>query len=75
MRKILLMSLLLSPTLLVGQIEKLTLNDLVSGAGGYVRGRGGEGQLSPDGQYALSLENGRLTLKPVDGGTEKILAS
>ena len=75
MRKILLISLLLSPTILVGQIEKLTLNDLVSGVGGYVRGRGGEGQLSPDGKYALSLDNGRLALKPVDGGAEKILAS
>jgi dipeptidyl aminopeptidase/acylaminoacyl peptidase len=75
MRKILLMSLLLSPTVLVGQIEKLTLNDLVSGAtAGYVRGRG-EGQLSPDGKYALSLENGRIALKSVDGGPEKILAS
>src|SRR6202042_352539 len=75
MRKILLMSLLLSPTLLIGQIEKLTLNDLVSGAsGGSVRGHG-EGQLSPDGKYALSLENGRIALKPIDGSPEKILAS
>jgi hypothetical protein len=75
MQKILLVSLLLFPTLLVGQIEKITLNDLVSGAGGYVRGRGGEGQLSPDGQSVLSLDNGRLALKSVDGGAEKILAS
>ena len=75
MRKVLLVSLLVSPSLLVGQTEKLTLNDLVSGAiGGYNRNHG-EGQLSPDGKYALSQDGGRLTLKPMDGGPERILAS
>jgi dipeptidyl aminopeptidase/acylaminoacyl peptidase len=75
MRNIYLLPLLLSSTLLFGQAQKLTLDDILGGPGVGVayRGRGGESELSPDGAYKLSHENGRLTLKSVTGGTDKIL--
>jgi dipeptidyl aminopeptidase/acylaminoacyl peptidase len=69
---------LLSPLLLAGQAEKLTLDDLLDGGlvgGGYGRGRGGESQPTPDGKYLVVQEHGQIALKPIDGSPEKLLTS
>jgi dipeptidyl aminopeptidase/acylaminoacyl peptidase len=77
MRKILIAALLLSPTLLLAQTEKLTLDDILGGAGGGAgyRVRGGEALTSADGNYRLSQQGGTITLKPLHGGEDKVLAS
>jgi dipeptidyl aminopeptidase/acylaminoacyl peptidase len=78
MRRILIAALLLSPALLVGQTEKLTLNDILTpafGGGGYGRRGGGESQTSPDGKYTLSQTGGQLTLKLADGSDPKVLVA
>jgi Tol biopolymer transport system component len=70
--------MLLSPMLLAGQAEKLTIDDLLDGGfvgGGYVRGRGGESQQTPDGKYTVIQEHGQIALKPIDGSPEKLLTS
>ncbi|ADV82412.1 alpha/beta hydrolase family protein [Terriglobus saanensis] len=64
------LALLLSPALLFGQTERLTIDDLL-GAGGF--GRGGEGLLSPDGKYFATQERGQIALKPVEGGPAKLI--
>jgi dipeptidyl aminopeptidase/acylaminoacyl peptidase len=69
---------LLSPLLLAGQAEKLTLDDLLDGGlvgGWYGRGRGGESQPTPDGKYLVVQEHGQIALKPIDGSPEKLLTS
>ena len=81
MRSILIVALLLSPTVFLGQtpgqIKTLTLDDILGGrgGGGLRGGRGGEGTTSPDGKYTLSQAGGQLVLRPVGGGPEKVLVS
>lgn len=77
MRRIFIATLLLSPALLLAQTEKLTLDDILGGAGGGagLRGRGNDSLTSPDGNYALSQEGGTLTLKSLHGGTDRVLVS
>jgi len=64
------LALLLSPVLLFGQTERLTIEDLL-GAGGSARG--GEGLLSPDGRYFATQERGQIALKPVEAGPAKVI--
>ena len=77
MRKSVLILLLLYPALLVGQAEKLTIEDLLnpglSGAG-YGR-RSAEGETTPDGKYTVIQEHGQIALKPADGSPDKPLTS
>jgi dipeptidyl aminopeptidase/acylaminoacyl peptidase len=75
MRKILIAALLLSPTLLLAQTEKLTLDDILSVGGAGFRGRGGEALTSPDGDYTLSQQGGTITLKALHGGEDKVLVT
>jgi len=77
MRKNVFLFLLLYPALLLAQTEKLTIDDLLGGAGGgnFGRGRGGENQLTRDGKYNVVLESGQIALKPVDGSPAKVLTS
>jgi dipeptidyl aminopeptidase/acylaminoacyl peptidase len=78
MRKFLVLSLFLVPTLLFAQTEKLTLDDLLGGgraAGGGGGRRGNEGQTTPDGKFSITQEGGQIALKPTDGGAEKVLTS
>ena len=77
MRKLFVAALLLSSTSLFAQNQKLTLDDILGGAGGGTgfRGRGGESLVSPDGKYTLSQEHGQLTLKSNAGDPDKILVS
>jgi dipeptidyl aminopeptidase/acylaminoacyl peptidase len=80
MQKILSISLLLlAPAVLSAQTQKLTLDDILGGggrggpAGGFGRGRGNEGQTTPDGKYTVTQENGQIVLKPADGSLAKVL--
>jgi WD40 repeat protein len=82
MRKVLFLSLLLlAPVLLSAQTQKLTLDDILGGGrgapggGGGFRGRGGEGQLTPDGKHSVTQEDGQIVLKLTNGGTAKVLTS
>jgi len=82
MRKVLSLSLLLlAPVLLSAQTQKLTLDDILGGGrgapggGGGFRGRGGESQLTPDGKYSVTQEDGQIVLKPADGSATKVLTS
>ena len=78
MRKSAVILLLLSPALLIGQTEKLTIDDLLGGGlgqAGYGRGRSAEGELTPDGKYTVVQEHGQIALKPSDGGPDKVLTS
>jgi len=82
MKKSVFAFLLLYPALLIGQNDKaqdqkLTIDDLLGGPGAaaFGRGRGGEGQPTPDGKYSVVLERGQIALKPADGGEEKVLTS
>ena len=76
MKKIIYLSTLLYSTLLVGQIQRLTINDLLGGpAAGGRRGSGGEGLPSPDGKYIATLKDNQIALKLADGGEEKIVTS
>lgn len=76
MRKCVSLLLLMLPTLLVAQTEKLTIDDILNvGIGGFGRGRGGEGQQTPDGKYTVVEERGQIALKPLDGSPEKMLTS
>ncbi len=75
MRKAAYLFLLLYPALLIAQTEKLTIDDLLGPAGSYGRGRGGDGQQTPDGKYTVVQEKGQIALKPADGGPEKVLTS
>jgi hypothetical protein len=75
MRKLFVAALLLSSTSLLAQNKKLTLDDILGGAGAGFRGRGGESLVSPDGKYSLSQEHGQLTLTSNAGDPDKILAS
>jgi dipeptidyl aminopeptidase/acylaminoacyl peptidase len=76
MRKSAFLLLLLYPTLLLGQAEKLTIDDLLSGGfagGGYGRAR--ESEPTPDGKYMVTLERGQIALEPADGSPEKLLTT
>ncbi len=75
MRKILIAALVFSPSLLLAQTAKLTLDDILSGPGATYRVRGGEALTSPDGNYTLSPQGGTLTLKSLNGGADKVLAT
>jgi dipeptidyl aminopeptidase/acylaminoacyl peptidase len=77
-RKLVVIVMLLSPLLLAGQAEKLTMDDLLDGglvAGGFGRSRGGEIQQTPDGKYTVVQEHGQITLKTTDGSPQKLLTS
>ena len=76
MRKSVFLLLLLYPSLLLGQTEKLTIDDLLSGGfagGGYGRER--DSQPTPDGKYTVILQRSQIALKPADGSPEKVLTS
>jgi len=75
MRKSALLFLVFYPLLLVGQTEKLTIDDLLNVGTGYGRGRGGEGLKAPDGKFTVIQEQGQIVLKPSDGSPEKVLTS
>jgi dipeptidyl aminopeptidase/acylaminoacyl peptidase len=75
MHKRLFLIFLLFPVIVVGQTQKLTINDLLNmGFGGFGR-RGGESQKTPDGKYTVAAERGQIALRPADGGPEKLLTS
>jgi dipeptidyl aminopeptidase/acylaminoacyl peptidase len=75
MRKTVFILLLLYPALLVGQTQKLTIDDLLdAGLGGYARSHS-EPFATPDGKYTVTQERGQIVLKPVDGSAEKVLTS
>lgn len=76
MRKSLPLFLLLSPALLVGQADRLTIDDLLSPAlssSGSARGRTLEGETTADGKYTVVQDQGQIAVKPVDGSPEKVL--
>src|SRR5580658_6502756 len=75
MRKSALLFLLFYPVLLVGQTEKLTIEDLLNLNVSYGRGRGGEGLQTPDGKYTVIQEHSQIALKPSDRSPEKVLTS
>jgi dipeptidyl aminopeptidase/acylaminoacyl peptidase len=75
MRRAAFLFLLLSPALLMGQTEKLTIDDLLDGGFGGGYGRGGAPQQTPDGKYTVVAEHGQIALKPVDGSQERLLTS
>jgi|GEM_PF-5942745 len=64
------LALLLSPALLFGQTERLTIDDLLGAAR---LGRGVEGLLSPDGKYFATQERGQIAVKPVEDGPVKVI--
>jgi dipeptidyl aminopeptidase/acylaminoacyl peptidase len=73
MRKTALLILIFYPVLLVGQTEKLTINDLLNVGGNFARGRG-ELKTS-DGKYTVVQDRGQIVLKPADGSPERVLTS
>jgi dipeptidyl aminopeptidase/acylaminoacyl peptidase len=77
MKKCVFALMLLYPALLLAQTQKLTIDDLLGGfgAGGYGRGRTGEGLQTKDGKFSVVIERGQIALKPAGGGAEKVLTS
>lgn len=77
MKRLLVASLFLIPSLLPAQTGKLTLDDILGGAGGWRGGgrRGSERQLTSDGKFDVAEQNGQIVLRPVDGGPAKVLTS
>ena len=73
MRKSALVLLLVYPLLLLGQTEKLTIDDLLNVGGNYGRSRGD--LKTPDGKYTVTQEHGQIALKASDGSPEKVLTS
>lgn len=75
MRTTYLIPLLIASSLSFGQTQKLTLEDILggAGAGGAYRGGGEESALSADGKYKFSLEQGQLKVAALSGGADKVL--
>lgn len=73
MRKIALLALVLTPAIASAQLEKLTLDDILSAPAGAGRARGGEAQRSPDGHSTVSQQEGQLILHAGDGGATQVL--
>jgi dipeptidyl aminopeptidase/acylaminoacyl peptidase len=76
MKRSIVLFLLLAPTILAGQTERLTIDDLLSGGfGGGAFARGSGSLQTPDNKYSVTLEYGQIALKPADGSAEKVLTS
>lgn len=76
MRRSVFAIVLLFPALLLGQTERLTIDDLLGPANGNVFGRGLGGPIqSADGKFTVALEEGQIAIRPSDGGAEKVLTT
>jgi len=76
MRKSAMPFLLLFPSLLFAQAQKLTIDDLLGPANGgaYDRGRP-ETLSSRDGKFVVALKKSQIVVQPSDGGPERALTS
>lgn len=71
MKRLVFLSLLLSPTLVFSQAPQLTLDDLLSSGSG----RPPVAVLSPDGRQFAVQEHGQIALRPVEGGAAHVITS
>jgi dipeptidyl aminopeptidase/acylaminoacyl peptidase len=67
--------LLFYPMLLLGQTDKLTIDDVLSAVPTGSYGREHDNEPTPDGKYTVVQERGQIVLKPTDGGQEEVLTS
>lgn len=68
--------IVLFPAVVLGQAERLTIDDLLGPANGSSFGRGLGGPIqSTDGRLTVTLEDGQIAVRPSGGGAEKVLTS